>query len=104
MSEYKERINKLLDKTLTLAESRVNRGDTINLSTIDAIETLSKLNDKYISAPKYTLLYKRLDGVVNTYEVNSVSYMDKNVLKAVVKDKGFRSFRTNRVISMLPIN
>lgn len=53
--------------------------------------------------PNYTLLYKRLDGVINTYKINSISFMNSQVLKAIVADKGWRSFRTNRVISLVPI-
>jgi hypothetical protein len=104
MNKYKSRIDQLLDKTLSLAESRVRGGDPLNISTIESIETLSRLNDKLESAPKYTLLYKRLDGVVNTYQVNSIAYMDRRVLKAVVQDKGWRSFRTDRIYSLVPTN
>lgn len=56
------------------------------------------------NTPKYTLLYKRLDGNINTYLVNSISYMDRDVLKAVINGKGWRSFKTNRIISMVKYN
>ena len=53
--------------------------------------------------PKYNLLYRKLSGEENTYKLNNIVFMDRQILKAVVAGKGYRSFRTDRVISMLPI-
>lgn len=54
--------------------------------------------------PQYNLLYQKLSGEENTYKLNNIIFMDRKILKAVVNGKGYRSFRTDRVISLLPIN
>jgi len=50
---------------------------------------------------EFKLLYKRLDGQEKIYDINEIIYMDSNILKANTPN-GYRSFRTNRIISMIP--
>lgn len=55
------------------------------------------------SAPTYQLLYVKLNGVTDTYPIKSITYMDNSLLKAVVVGKGYRSFKTDRIVSLVPI-
>ena len=58
--------------------------------------------DLTATSPRYSLLYTKLNGATDTYKINNIVYMDNNILKAVVEGKGYRSFRTDRVISLIP--
>jgi len=69
---------------------------TINVPVeVDVPETFFK-------KPQYSLLYTKLNGATDTYKINSISFMDHQILKAVVDGKGYRSFRTDRIISLIP--
>ena len=51
----------------------------------------------------FKLLYKKLTGEEKVYRVNEIVFMDNKILKSVVDGVGYRSFRTDRVISLLPL-
>lgn len=55
------------------------------------------------NAPVYNLLYTKLNGSTNTYPIKSITYMDHALLKAVVIGKGYRSFKTDRIVSLIPV-
>ena len=51
----------------------------------------------------FRLLYKKLTGEEKVYRINEIVFMDNRILKSVVDGVGYRSFRTDRVISLLPL-
>lgn len=72
------------------------------LTSVDGFDIEGIPQELIVNSPKYNLLYTKLNGVTDTYKINSISYMNNCILKAVVDGKGYRSFKTDRIISMVP--
>ena len=50
------------------------------------------------NAPKYNLIYRKLNNEINTYEILDINEITARLIRCQVKDKGFRSFRINGVL------
>lgn len=52
---------------------------------------------------KYTLVYRKLNGVTRDYKIKEITSMSNTHLKANVAGRGYRTFILNRVRSLTPL-
>lgn len=102
-----KKLQELLELTINESRESLSNDGSMSISQIEAIDRLSRLiqdsaNDTKETSPQYSLLYTKLNGATDTYKINNIVFMDRHILKAVVEGKGYRSFRTDRVISLIP--